>query len=156
MSDRVDIPMVFVRGNLMPADDAAREALSSLSQGAEVLIQIKAKRNVRRHRLAWGIIGLVHRNTRLVPSVANLMDCAKVDLGHVEARTNPFTGECWTVPKSISFTSMGEVEFGQFVRGLIDLVLTRWLVGTDREALRREVEEIVDGPAMTALGRRAA
>jgi hypothetical protein len=152
----VDIPMVFVRGNLIPADDAAREALSSLSQGSEVLIQLKAKRNVRRHRLAWGIISLVHRNTNLVPSAANLMDCAKVDLGHVEARSNPFTGECWTVPKSIAFHNMGEVEFGQFVRGLVDLVCTRWLVGTDRQELRREVEAIVDGAAMTSLGRRAA
>lgn len=142
-------------GALLPNSEESDQLFSSIKDGAEVRIEIKARRNVRRHRLLFAILNVVVKHD-VFPSTDVALDCLKIASGHVEFRVEPSTGQTYMKPKSIAFESMEEAAFGRWLDRAIYLVTERWLVGTDADALRNEVYEIVDGPERSALGRRAA
>ena len=66
----------------------------------------------------------------------------------------PDTGEVYLIPMSIAFASMTQAAFSEFMDAAINVIVARWLQGTDAEQLRREVFAVLDGPA--AIGTRAA
>ena len=133
-------------------DDDGADALRRLSDGQDVLVEIKARRNIRRHRLAWKLASLVFENTDLFPSRECTMDAIKIGTGHVETWIDPYDGVIHPRPKSIAFHNMEEIDFAEFVSRAITLISTRWLVGVEHGALLRRVNEVLDGP----LPRRAA
>lgn len=144
-----------VGGRLFPSDKKSIDILSKLPSGTEIRVEVKAKRNVRRHNLLFAVLDIVVDH-EIFPSVDNALDCLKLDMGHVEMIVHPMTGEVGMKPKSIAFENMDETEYGTWLERALTLVCDRWLDGADKEDVRRHVYEIVDGDRASSLGRRAA
>jgi hypothetical protein len=142
---------------LVPGDEDAREALSKIANGSEIRVEIKAKRNVRRHRLLFALLKIIvdHRGD-IFPATENVLDALKIASGHVDQIVHPITGEVFLKPKSIAFENMDEAEFGRFFDRAVWIFTDRWFPGTHEEDLRRELFELVDGPERSSLGKRVA
>lgn len=141
------------KSSLRPVGDAAWDALCKLADGQEVLIDVKARRNVRRHRLAWALANVIYSNTEIFPSVECAMDAIKIGTGHLETWIDPETAVIQQRAKSIAFHSMEEIDFAQFLDRAVSLICGRWLSGTEDRVLLAKVNAILDGPDQS---RRAA
>jgi hypothetical protein len=139
---------------LAPVDEADREIIYRLREGEPVRVEIKARRNVRRHRLYWGLMRILVQNTEIWPSEEAASDSIKIAVGHVEQIVNPLTGEIHLRPKSIAFERMEEAEFCRFLDRVIYVITERLIPGLDASDLRREVFAAIDGPERTSLGER--
>jgi hypothetical protein len=142
---------------LVPSDDDAREALSKIPNGSEIRVEIKARRNVKRHRMLFAMLKIVveHRGDSF-PSTENVLDALKVASGHVETIIHPITGEVYLKPKSIAFENMDESEFNRFFDRCVWIVCERWFNGMHEDDLRQEIYSLVDGPERSSLGKRVA
>lgn len=143
-------------GVLAPVDDADRELVSRLREGEPVRVEIKARRNVKRHRLYWRLMQILFENTDAWPSAESASDSIKIAVGHVEQIADAITGEIHLRPKSISFERMEESEFCRFLDRVIYVITDRLIPGLDAGDLRRKIEEVIDRPERASLGRRVA
>src|SRR6185312_717061 len=99
-------------GALLPADDAAAEALKRIKLHDLVEVPLpKRPRNVKHHRKFFAMLNLVWQNQEIYPSVDSLLFALKVALGHADLVADLATGELHPSPRSISFASMGQDEF---------------------------------------------
>lgn len=142
-------------GALVPVDDDDREIISRLREGEPLRAEIKARRNVRQHRLYWALVRLLQQNTDLWGSEEAASDSLKLAAGHVEQVMNPLTGEIQLKPRSIAFEKMEQAHFDRFFNRVLYIVSER-ILGVANEDLRQQVFDLVDGPERSSLGRRAA
>jgi hypothetical protein len=130
---------LFVKhnGSLCPADDEAKEALSSIRDGEQIRADVRRLRNLRFHRLFFGLLNLVQANTNY-RSVDELLAVVKLGIGHVELVVTPDGDALW-LPKSISFAKMDDLEFRRFWNRALDYILQKIIPGTNRADLEQEV-----------------
>ena len=147
--------MVKHNGGLIPADDAAADTLRSVKQGREVLVEVKTPRSPRQHRLFFALLNLLVENGETFPTVDAALTAIKIGLGECEPVINAATGEVVYVTRSIAFASCDQTRFAKLFDDATKLIADRWL-RTAPDALRQRVYEMVDGPAMSSLGRRFA
>lgn len=143
-------------GGLMPADEASAEVLRKIANGREVLVEAKTPRNVRAHRLFFAMLGLLVENSDAFATVEAALTAVKIGLGECDPAINAATGETVYVTRSIAFASCDQTRFSKLFDDALALIAGRWLAGTSQEALRQQVYDLVDGPAMASLGRRVA
>ena len=65
-------------------------------------------------------------------------------------------GSCAMELRSIAFHSMDQQRFARLFERALFVICSDYLAGSDAEEIRQQVFAVVDGPAATALGRRAA
>lgn len=140
---------------LVPVDEEDREVVSRLREGEPLRVDIKARRNVRQHRLYWALVRLLQKNTDLWGSEEAASDSLKLAAGHVDQVMNPLTGEIQLKPRSIAFEKMEQAQFNRFFNRVLYIVSER-LLGVANDELRGQVFDLVDGPERASLGRRAA
>lgn len=138
---------------LMPASTEAEDALSAVRDGTECMGEIRTARHPKQHRTFFKVLGVLVDHDVFTTKEAAL-DAVKIGLAHVDTLIMPDTGEVFYTPRSIAFESMAQADFSAFMDAAIKLVCDRWLAGADREAMRAEVFDVLDGPA--AIGRRLA
>lgn len=133
-------------GVLRPVDEAGIEALRKIKNGAILKVEVKQPRNIRAHRLFWGLMSLVWEqlDQEEYPTVEDLAARVKIATGH-RTRIDLGKGMVGFVPKSIAFHKMDETAFREFLDRSIDLVVTRILPGVTDAEIRAELE------AMTGL-----
>lgn len=116
-----------------------------LKVGDTVLCDIKRPRNYEFHKKFFALIRLTfdnlpeHLHDALgIYNEEDMLLSLKIDLGLCSTVRYGFR----EVIKegSISFTAMDESEFEQFYRRCIDLILHRYLCGTNQQALLDEIE----------------
>ena len=130
---------------LVPMYDSDLDEKKKLREGDTVTCSIRKPRNYEFHKKFFALVRLTFDNLpeRLVCMLnvrneQDMLTCFKLDLGLF---TTAWHGRREVVKlESISFASMDETEFQKFYDRCIDLVLSTYLRGTDRQSLIEEVE----------------
>lgn len=119
-------PHIYVtrRGStLWPEMAIDKDLIERLPGGQRVKITVSEGRSPAKLRLYWSYLGRVVKACECAPSPEALHDVVKLHTGFV----TPVMVKGFTVavPKSISFSSMSESEFDDFLR-----TAEKWLVET--------------------------
>lgn len=122
---------------LIPFDIEDSLVIANLEEGEKVIFSTDDIREVWRHRKFFKLLNEVinHMPEELVkkyPSPQNLLDEIKLQLGYYEKHYTLGGKEVWK-PTSISFASMGEKKFIEFVNKSKDLILKYFLIGISEE-----------------------
>jgi hypothetical protein len=138
-------------GSLRPVDAIGEEALRKIKAGAIVTIEVKQPRNVRFHRMYWGLVHIVWENMPedRYPTPEDLHAAFKIAAG-IRTRIELPSGEVGFIPGSIAFHAMTEDEFSAFYDRICDLVAKFFLPGVDKDDLRLEVANMIGLPAVAA------
>ena len=140
----MDIYCQVTDQGLVPMYDSDYEEKKRLKLGDKVLCTIKKPRNYEFHKKFFALVRLTYQNLPEwmeqdlgVHSEEDMLTSMKLDLGladivYINGRPIVKTG-------SISFASMDNTEFEQFYNRCVDLVLKRYLCGTDKQALLDEI-----------------
>ena len=130
---------------LVPMYDSDYDEKKKLHEGETVMCSIRKPRNYEFHKKFFALVRLTFENLpeRLVRmlSVRNeedMLTVFKLDLGLFS--TSWHCGRNIVKLDSISFAKMDETEFQKFYDRCIDLVLSSYLRGTDKQSLIEEVE----------------
>ena len=130
---------------LVPIYDSDYDEKKKLHEGETVMCSIRKPRNYEFHKKFFALVRLTFENLpeRLVRmlSVRNeedMLTVFKLDLGLFS--TSWHCGRNVVKLDSISFAKMDETEFQKFYDRCIDLVLSSYLRGTDKQSLIEEVE----------------
>lgn len=130
---------------LVPMYDSDYDEKKKLHEGETVMCSIRKPRNYEFHKKFFALVRLTFENLpeRLVRmlSVRNeedMLTVFKLDLGLFS--TSWHCGRNVVKLDSISFAKMDETEFQKFYDRCIDLVLSSYLRGTDKQSLIEEVE----------------
>lgn len=145
-----------VGGNLVPVDDDARAVMSKIKAGREVILDIKLARHPKQHRTFFALLDKLVDNGGggIFDSVEQALTAVKVAIGEVDPTINADTGEVVYTLRSISFESCDQTRFSDIFDRTLNVICDRWLVGTEKEALREEVLAVVEDKSMRALGKR--
>ena len=131
-----------VRGGglaLVPVDQAGQELVASLlSKPDGVMVTVRSARNPKHHRLFFALLKMVQDSAPVEITTEALLLCIKHGVGHVEEWTD-LDGVVHERALSISFESMPQKEFNAFFDAAIRFVCKRLLVGSEFEAVKREV-----------------
>lgn len=130
---------------LIPVEDAAIEALSSVPINQDVLISIHQPRNIKAHRLWWALCGLVAEWSSDEGNAwtrDDVSDFFKLSLGHYRRAVDNH-GKEYRFPKSISFASLPESEFRPLLSGAIEIAITHILPNVSQDTLRAEMENML-------------
>lgn len=138
---------------LVPVDEIAADELRlAAKDGADVMVEVRSRRNPKQHRLAWALAEKVAQSCDHLRDRDEAMDALKIAARHVEWRTDLRTGEVHPVPKSIAFASCTQAQFSRLLNRFLHIVVTDVLPGIAESDLRAEIEAMVSGDD----GRRAA
>lgn len=124
-------------GLLVAADIHAEEWLCTLKVDREILIDSRKVRSPEAHRWFFAMLKKVVDATDRWPSVTALLDAVKIAVGHTEQIVR-LDGETELRPKSISFGSLDQIAFQDFVRRSVDALALH--LGIDGEALMAETD----------------
>lgn len=139
---------------LVPADDAAAEAIGKIELGDAAEIRIVRRRSTRQNRLYWGALSYVAEATKW-ESAETLHECLKVRLGYFTTGKTP-DGRLVVIPKSTAFDNMTHEEFCAYMEKALDTICVEILGGYDKDRLIEEVKSSMGesrighnrGPAM--------
>jgi hypothetical protein len=108
-----DFYLVRTLGGLKPADDRTEDAVKNFGLGEIVRVKFYSSRNIRHHRLFFGLLNLVFVNQDKYLSLEGLRFAVTIQAGYVDEIK--LAGDKVTLkPKSIAFARMGQVEFNEF------------------------------------------
>ncbi len=138
---------------LFPASPEAMEIVTSIKDGAECLGTFRLVRNIRQLRLFFAMLHVVVENTDFFENIEQAKQAIKLATHEADIIIDE-TGKVFYVLRSLSLESMPQDRFTRFFNRAVHVILTRWLVGMEESALRREIEEMADGPALSSLGRK--
>ena len=124
---------------LSPADDEARDLLRSIKPGSTVGLELSRPRNIRFHRLYWGLCSAIA--SAIGAQSENVSDVIKLRSGHftvVQTKT-----ERLRLPKSISFAKMDQAEFRSFFERACVVVCEEFLPHMKPGELTKQIEQMV-------------
>ena len=124
-----------------PANDDAATFFGKTKLGQLVTLDSKQARNLKFHRLFFAILRLISDNSNPHISEAAALHFAKLAAGVGETVTDS-RGEKHFVPGSISFGSMDQAQFDEFVQAAIPPLVGRFMVGSAPETVIREAMEL--------------
>lgn len=127
-----------------PEDEAAHEALRRIPQGAVVAAEVRRPRNVKFHRMFFGLLQVVWQTCGDWQTVEQLLVELKFRVGHVDRQrvVDKSTGEVLAeivLPRSIAFANLGEDEFHEFYERCVRVICEEMVPGLDDSVLREEV-----------------
>lgn len=141
----MDLYCLVTEQGLVPMYDSDLDEKRRLKIGEKVLCKISRPRNYEFHKKFFALVRLTFENLpeRLhlmlsIRSEEDLLTCIKLDLGL--ASTVYHGGKEFIKTGSISFASMDNTEFEKFYQRTVDLILHKYLRGTDKQTLLEEVE----------------
>ena len=126
--------------SLVPADEAAKEAIAHVSQGECVAVKIRRPRNLGHHRKFFSLMQLVFENQDDYPTLDHFLTAVKIAAGWYEDAPIEVSGKLVYIPKSISFAKMDQGEFERFY-GQAIAAICRLLPQFKAEDLREAVLE---------------
>lgn len=139
---------IFVKSTaagLVPLYDSDYEAKKKLKEGQIYKATITIPRNYYFLKKFFALLRLTYYNLpetlerKLgIHNEEDLLTSLKVELGLCDIYT--IDGRTIVKPQSISFAAMDNASFEIFYNRCIDLILHRYLRGTDREELIQEIE----------------
>lgn len=140
----MDIYCRVTEQGLVPMYDSDLEEKHRLKIGDTVLCKISRPRNYEFHKKFFALVRLTFENLpehlHYMLGIWNeddLLTCIKLDLGL--AATIYHGGKEIIKVGSISFAAMDNTEFERFYQRAVDIILNKYLRGTDRETLLEEI-----------------
>jgi hypothetical protein len=129
---------------LAPMYDSDLDEKKRLKIGETVLCKITKPRNYEFHKKFFALVRLTFDNLpewivrdHNVYSLEDMLTLIKLDLGFASLVQH---GEYTLVKeKSISFAKMDNTEFEKFYNRAVDIVLYKYLRGTEKESLLEEI-----------------
>jgi len=95
----------------VPLSQQDFENLQRIREGMIIQVDYKKPRNPLFHNKFMSLIRVVFDNQEIYPTIEGVLNVFKVELGHCD--TMDFQGHEIKIPRSISFSSMDEIEFQQ-------------------------------------------
>lgn len=145
--------------SLVPTDLNGQKLFGLIAENVMVLVNVRAPRNPNQHRLVWHLARLIFENTERFDSAEHVVEQIKVGTGR-SSRTLlviPGIGEVWQVRGiSISFESMPQQEFADWLEVVLDYVTTDLLPGVGREAIVKHIEGLMAPAPQKRRGRKQA
>lgn len=105
--------------SLIPVYSADSEIMSKIKENDMVSIEVRKARNPRQHALFFALLKCVLDNSENFKSIDEVLIYAKYKLGLVEMHT--FDGHVITIPKSIAFENMDNLEFTDVLNRALDI-----------------------------------
>ena len=139
--------------SMVPANDVARAMAMSLEEGREYLAAwpFHAPRSIQQLRLWWSLCGLMAEHS-IFPTQVAASNAIKISCGHFDQVIMPDTGEVHLIPRSIAFQSLPQHEFQEIFTAALNIIVKRWMRGSEAAEIRREAWKRIDGPS--AIGER--
>jgi len=134
---------------LVPITEWDREQLLDVPEGKDLSIKLSRTRSARQHRLFWSLMQIVVDNHPYYLRPEQLVEWLKLRLGYVE-EIMFHNGEMMTKLSSISFTSMGQIEFQEFFNKALYVIATEVAL-TSEEGLIAELERVLGEKAESWL-----
>ena len=125
-------------GGFIPADDEDKEKLKGIKQGETVSCEVKKPRNIKFHRKFFVLVKLVYDNQKIYKCIEHLRNDLTIEAGYYKVSYN-MHGEEVKLAKSISFASMGELEFNEFYSSVVNTICTHF--NFDKQTLINEVAQ---------------
>lgn len=137
---------------LIPTDSEGQDLLAAIRDGREVVVEVRAARNPRFHRLFFAVLNFcvqhcIDRETGEVrfSSIEHAKTAIKIATGEVDTYIDADSGKTFFIPRSISFASMDETRFAAFFDRAVYVIAERWMpAGTTPESVRAEIEAMVN------------
>lgn len=129
-------------GALIPDGEESARVVGKIKDGATAIVEVKSPRNVKQLKFYWALLKKVHENQEYYATTKALHKAMKLATGQYEDVLHPLTGEITPVPDSISFDKMGQVAFDDYLRRVLDIIVTKVIPGLDREDLKNEVSQM--------------
>lgn len=134
-------------GALRAVDTQGVDAMTKLSVGKVVTVEVKQPRNVQHHRLYWALIGKVWENldeerALRYPDPEALHTAVKICVGLRREIVLP-DGRMGFEAGSIRFEKMDQLQFREFYDKVCDLIAKHFLPGVTSEQLKAEVSEMI-------------
>lgn len=122
---------------LIPYENEDSFVIECLEEGTKVVFTLNDAREVWRHRKYFKLLSEVISHmpeelSKIYPRPENLLDEIKLQLGYYKKHYT-LGGKEMFIPESISFASMGEKAFVEFVNRSKDLILKYFLVSISPE-----------------------
>lgn len=133
-------------GALIPTSSVDLDLFDKLKADMDVQVEIRRPRNIKFHRLVWGLVNIVWKHQYFYPTTVDFMDDLKVATGHCEEVASPLTGKTRIKPKSIAFANMSEDNFRQLFEKMLDLIIHRILPKVNKSELEEEVYTALGEP----------
>jgi len=122
---------------LKPVYDSDLENYAKIPINAEFEIEYTKKRNLRFHKKFFALLKLAFENQSDYRILEDMRRDLIITAGWYNEVINLIDGEVLKVAKSISFSSMDEVEFSELYGKTKD-VISRWL-GITSETIEEEI-----------------
>ena len=130
-----------LNGSLLPAHDSDKELMSNIKAGEIYKYKFSKPRNVKFHRKFFALINLVYQNQDHYNNIDHLRYDLTIESGFYDVRYNKFTGEEIIEAKSISFSSMDEVEFSELYNKFLVTVVR--VFGWDGEEIENNIADFI-------------
>lgn len=126
------ITVVKNLGNLKPAYDSDYESFKNIPNNEPFEIEYKKKRNIKFHKKFFALINLCYSNQDLYTNSEDLRKDLLILSGYYVYKVNYITGEEKREAKSISFSSMDEIEFTEIYEK-VRFTICKWLSLSNEE-----------------------
>ena len=129
-------------GGLVAADEISENWLRRVLEGDKIMAEIRKPRNINHHRKLFALLKKVCDNLDQPVSTEMLLGLIKLRTGHCDL-IDTVKGTV-AVHRSIAFESMDQLAFDEFWNRAVDFIIAEVIPGVDRDALEREVLEMVN------------
>ena len=130
-------------GLLMPAYDEDKELLKRIKTGEVVQMKFSKPRNFGNHKRFFAMLNcVIHNLPEDFPDCYQNIDYLRTEViigtGYCEWRTSR-GGVKYPVAKSMSFSSMDEMEFLELYEKVSNYLLKHFLIGVEKEVLEENI-----------------
>ncbi|MFA5243682.1 MAG: DUF1367 family protein [Pedobacter sp.] len=125
-------------GSIIPAYDQDKEKLKQFKAGEPFMADVTKPRNLRFHKKAFALFNMVFQNQEVYTNLDDLRYDLTIEAGFFVEGSN-FLGEPVKRPKSISFASMDDLEFGEYYEAIIKTIVRCF--NFDRQDILDNVED---------------
>lgn len=144
------ILLVRAPGGLAPVDQEGADVLARLKPGEHITAEIRRARNPRFHRKMMALLRfafdtwepgeVLYNGQQIEKNFTRFRGDIMILCGHYETAID-IEGHARFIPKSISFASMGDEEFGELYKIACDVILKRILTNYTRDDLDMVVQK---------------
>ena len=126
-------------GHLKPAFDSDYENFKKIPLNEVFKVEYKKTRNIKFHRKFFALINLVFSNQEVYSNIEHLRKHLTIASGFYDTTICLETGAEIKEAKSISFSSMDEVEFSELYNRFIDTIHKYF--GIDKQDLIDNIDQ---------------
>lgn len=135
----MDIYLQRTLAGLVPADEEAKQAFKRWKLGETLRCSVRKPRCYKNHKHYFALLSTVFENQERYTNFHMFRKAVELAAGHVDEIIT-VDGEIHFEIKSIDYSSMDELEFGDLFARVMRVCVENFLQGVDVDELRCQVE----------------